>query len=126
MALADLDWGILCDYAFYDYAGKVCIIGVFDRVYVRQLPGRLSCSFVLRLVGEPGERCAVRIALHLPGGEVAFEYSDRIELGPTGTRERVWPIAGVSLASEGIGAVTVHIGGRLVRTFPFVVEVLRE
>lgn len=122
--VADVDWGILCDYAFHDCAGKVCMVGVFDRVYVRRLPGRLSCFFVLRLVGEPGEACPVHIAFYLPNGETGAELAERLHLGTAGTREHVWSLAGVPLPSEGIYAVAVHVGGRLARTLPFVVELL--
>jgi len=36
--MAECDWMILSDHAFLDINKKVCIIGVFDRIYTLAVP----------------------------------------------------------------------------------------
>lgn len=36
-----VEWLHVCDHAFRDEAGKLCLVGLFDALHSRQLPGRL-------------------------------------------------------------------------------------
>ena len=55
--MARCDWAIGCDYAFLDENRKMCMVGVFDRIFATAVPAvHHQASFVLKLIGEPKER----------------------------------------------------------------------
>lgn len=69
--MADCEWAILCDHAFLDQAGKMCVIGIFDRVFVGQVPAQHRRAHVVaRIAVKPKENVAVRIDLVRPTGAV--------------------------------------------------------
>jgi len=52
----ELEWIHVCDHAFRDEHGKLCLIGMFDNLASQQLPGRLPVfSVAFGLSGGQGE-----------------------------------------------------------------------
>ena len=52
----ELEWIHVCDHAFRDEHGKLCLIGMFDNLASSQLPGRLPMfSVAFGLTGGKGE-----------------------------------------------------------------------
>jgi hypothetical protein len=57
--MARCDWAIVCDYAFLDDNRKMCMVGVFDRIFATAVPAvHHQASFVLKLIGEPSTHTA--------------------------------------------------------------------
>lgn len=84
----DVDLALLCDAATVDAAGKLNILGVFDRIQVASFPARHGrLSLVVRFRGDLGDvgPHALRIRLVGPDGGELFGADGKVELsaGPT-------------------------------------------
>jgi hypothetical protein len=90
----DVDIALLCDAATVDGAGKLNILGVFDRLNVSSFPARHGrMALVLRFrgtVAEAGEHELV-IALRNPGGGELLRADGKLTIG-----------AGPGSAQEGV------------------------
>lgn len=51
-----VEWIHVCDNAFRDEAGKMCLVGMFDSLYSQQTPGRLPVfSIAIGITGGEGQ-----------------------------------------------------------------------
>jgi len=67
--MAECEWAVFCDYAFLDAQGKMCLIGIFNRIFVKAVPAiHPQAALVLQLLGKPKEAVAVRIEIVRPTG----------------------------------------------------------
>jgi hypothetical protein len=83
--MAECEWALLCDYAFLDRAGKMCLIGIFDNIYVRGVPAiHAQAAVVVQLRGEPGQRLRVRLEAVRPTGSSLFKIDGEAICGPIG------------------------------------------
>jgi len=65
-----LEWLHVCDYAFRDEQGKLCMIGLFDSLHSVQLPGRLPVfSVAFGLTDGQGDY-QVGLQIVAPSGKV--------------------------------------------------------
>lgn len=86
--MAECDWAILCDYAFLDVGRKMCMIGVFDRVYAPAVPSALhQSSLAMRLLGEPNETVNFRVEIIRPNGGQLARIEGTVQVGDTGKTE---------------------------------------
>ena len=80
----DVDLALLCDAATVDGAGKLNILGVFDRLNVTDLPARHPrMALVLRFRGdvtEAGDH-TLAIALKAPDGSELFSADGTLTIG---------------------------------------------
>ncbi|RMH04114.1 MAG: hypothetical protein D6702_04085 [Planctomycetota bacterium] len=65
-----VEWIHVCDHAFRDESGKLCLIGLFDALHSRQLPGRLpTMAAALGITDGEGEY-QVGLQVVTPSGKV--------------------------------------------------------
>lgn len=61
---------LLCDYAFIGEGGKLCIIGKFETVFVRDLPSNHPEMFIVaHFSGEPNSIHDMKLSITDPKGE---------------------------------------------------------
>lgn len=115
--MAKCDWGILCDYAFLDVGRKMCLIGIFDRIFAPAVPAtHHQAALALKLVGEPKEKVQLRVEIIRPNGDVLAKVEGGAELGDAGTAEIQMGMAGLPLPDFGIYGFNVYIGDELAKT----------
>ncbi len=115
--MATCDWAVLCDYAFQDVHRKLCLIGIFDRIFAPAVPTtHHQAAFALKLVGEPKEQVRLRLEVVRPTGEVLARIDGGGELGEGGTAEIHMGMAGLPLPDFGIYAFNLYIGDQLARS----------
>ncbi len=108
--MANCDWAIVCDHAFYDENRKICMIGVFDRIFAKAVPAtHHQASLVLKLIGEAKERTKVRVDIVRPNGDVLGKVEGTSELGNDGTSQLHLGIRGLPLPDFGIYAFNIYI-----------------
>lgn len=123
----DIDLALLADAATVDAAGKLNILGVFDRLAAPQYPvqhGRLA--LVVRFSGGIGDVGTHEVSIRMqgPGGEV-LRLDGTIQVGPphggTGGVLRipqVFNLDGMVLPEPGRFSFDVHVGGELKVSVP--------
>ena len=121
--MADVDWAILCDYAFLDVGRKVCAIGIFSRVFAGAVPARHHQSaIVIRFIGEPGETIKFKIEIVRPvtssGGTLAT-INGEAKLGDSGTSEFTTNIAGLPLPDYGDYGFNIYVAEKLAKVVTF-------
>lgn len=109
--MADIDWAVMCDYAFQDSSRKTCLIGIFDRVFAPAVPVALTrASLAVKVIGEPKENARVRIEIVRPTGGVLTTLQADVELGDNGASEIQASIEGLPLPDWGLYAINFYIG----------------
>ncbi len=81
----EIDLALLADAATIDAAGKLNILGVFDRITTGQFPAQHGrVTLVMRFVGglEDAGRHEVAIRLKAPGGREMMRLDGQIHLAP--------------------------------------------
>lgn len=115
--MARCEWAILCDYAFQDQGGKMCIIGMFDRIMTNAVPAsHHQAAVVLRLVGEPQERVRIRIDVVRPNNDLLGRVEGEGQLADAGTVNLNLGLRGLPLPDFGIYAFNVFVGDQLDKT----------
>ena len=67
--MAECEWAVICDYAFLDARGKMCLIGVFDSIFAKKVPAiHPQACLVVQLRGKPNEPLLIRIEIIRPTG----------------------------------------------------------
>jgi hypothetical protein len=115
--MARCDWAVVCDHAFLDENRKMCMIGIFDRVFAAAVPAvHHHAAVVLRLIGEPRERVQIRVDIVRPSGEVLGKIEGMAELGDDGTSQLNLGLRGLPLPDFGIYAFNIYLGDQLDKT----------
>jgi uncharacterized protein DUF6941 len=109
--MADVEWAMMCDYAFQDSGRKSCLIGIFDRVFATNVPTALvRSSLAIKVVGDPKEKVRVRIEIVRPTGGVLSTLQVDVELGDNGVAEVQAGIQGMPLPDWGIYGFNIYVG----------------
>lgn len=75
----------LADYAMTAEDEKLSVIGIFDKVFVRNLPtNHARLSFVVTFVGEPNTTEEVKLKIMSPSGKEAFVSDVKLNFGENG------------------------------------------
>src|SRR5258708_7624665 len=123
--MADCDWVILCDYAFHDIGRKMCLIGIFDKIFVPSVPAtHHQAALAVRLVGEPKEKVSFKVEITRPpeaGGGTVANLGGEVELAEAGTGEIQFNMGGLPLPDYGLYAFNVYLGDQLAKTAGFTV-----
>ena len=120
--MAECDWAILCDYAFMDIGKKMCMIGVFDRVFAPAVPSTLRQSSVsLKLLGNPGENVNFRVEVSRPAGGQLANVGGTLVIPDTGSADVQFTLAGLPLPDYGPYSVNVFVNDELAKVSTFVV-----
>lgn len=113
-----VEWIHVCDNAFRDEAGKMCLVGMFDSLYSQQTPGRLPVFAVaIGLSGGQG-RYDIGIQVVTPGGKQINMNMPQVELPEPNVKARA-AVRVTSFPFEEFGTYTfrVLLGGEPV-SFP--------
>lgn len=129
----DLDFGLLADAATVDAAGKLNVLGIFDRIQAHAFPARHGrVSLVLRFSAGTTEIGAHEIEIRLrgPDGEEILRLDGRMELAGGGreTTEairipHVLNLDGITFPKPGNYAFDVACDGRHLIAIPLRLEV---
>ncbi|MEJ2501748.1 MAG: hypothetical protein P8177_00280 [Gemmatimonadota bacterium] len=126
-----ITFAVLADYANVTRDGKLNVMGIFDRVFARQLPGRFPVmQLVIRLDAEYAEldtEHALRIQLADPDGQPLFDINAGFT--PRGGREgesasinHVVRLSDLPLHRPGRHRILIWVDGRLEREVPLKVD----
>src|SRR5438034_10368180 len=108
--MAECDWVILCDYAFLDQAGKMCLIGAFDRVFATGVPSALhQSSITMKLLGDPAETIEFKVEIIRPTGGVLASVGGTITMPDPGSKNIQFNIAGLPLPDYALYSVNVYV-----------------
>ncbi len=112
--MADVEWAMMCDYAFKDNGNKTCLIGIFDRIFSQGVPTALNrASLALKIAGEPKEKAQIKIEIVRPTGGVLATLQVDVELGDNGVAEVQAAIQGMPLPDWGIYGFNIYVGDDL-------------
>jgi hypothetical protein len=120
----DINFAVLADYANVSSDGKLNVMGIFDRVFARQLPSRLPLMLlVVRLEADYAEMNSehtIRVQLADPEGAAIFDINGTFTPrggtpGRTGSVNHVIRLADLPLQRTGRHRVLVWIDGDLKR-----------
>ena len=127
----DLDLATIADYSANTSEGKLVIAGVFDTIWVQELPAvQPFMSVVLRIRAHAGEEGGHDVRVRLvdaDGQDVIPVMEGQImfaELDPLdgGTAQLILQLAGTEIESTGHFSVDVFLDGRFERSIPLFVK----
>jgi hypothetical protein len=122
----DVQIAALCDSAA-DYNGKLCILGAFDSIYVRQFPAvHPHCSIALRLVFNHDEegRHQLRLALIDEDGRSLLPKIEpviEVRLGKDGffaTTNLVFNLQGLKFDKAGQYSIDITLDQKIIARIP--------
>lgn len=127
----DVTFAVLADYANVSRDGKLNVMGIFDRVFARQLPSRFPpMQLVVRLEAAPSELEAehtIRVQLSDPDGRAVFDINGTFTpRGADPTRSvsvnHVIRLADLPLERTGAHSIAVWVDGERKREVPLTVD----
>lgn len=125
-----IDLAFLSDAATVDAAGKLSVLGIFDRIHAQEFPARHGrLCLVLRMethAADAGDRTA-EIRLVTPGGEDLVRLDGKIHVGPTlsdlpSRIPQVLNLDGVVFPEAGAYLFEIRIDGDLLATVPLLLQ----
>jgi hypothetical protein len=120
--MAYCEWAMLCDYAFLDSAGKLCLIGVFDKIFAASVPTmHPQAALVIQLKGSTGEKIGLRVHIVRPGGTVLLKLEGDLVIGPGGGAGANMRLINLQLPDHGPYSINVYLADDLVKTLPLTV-----
>ena len=112
--MAECAWAVLCDHAFLDAAGKMCLIGIFDRFNVKTVPTiHPKASIVVQLRGEPKEAIHFKVEIVRPGGSTLWKAEGEGEASEAGGAGLQLTISPLQLPDYGPYACNVFVNDQL-------------
>lgn len=123
----DVTFAVVADYANVSREGKLNVMGIFDRVFTRQLPSRFPpMQLVVRLeaaYAEMDSEHAIRVQLADPDGQAVVDIDGTFtprggQPGLKTSVNHVIQLANVPLETTGTHQVLVWIDGDLKREVP--------
>lgn len=127
----EVTFAVLADYANVSREGKLNIMGIFDRVFARQLPSRFPpMQLVVRLEAQPADldrEHAIRIQLADPDGAALFDINGAFT--PRGgdphqavSVNHVVGLADLPLQRTGVHTFAIWVDGEQKREVPLRVD----
>jgi hypothetical protein len=121
--VAECEWLILCDYAFNADRGKLCLIGIFDRIFAGSVPTKHhQAALAFHLLGEPKEALELRFEIVRPTGATLLSLEAQTQLGDTGVVRGSLGIGDLLLPDYGNYALQLYSNDTLVKTATFTVQ----
>ena len=123
----DVTFAVVADYANVSREGKLNVMGIFDRIFTRQVPARFPpMQLVVRLEADYEEldtEHAIRVQLADPDGEAVFDIDGSFtprggQPGHKTSVNHVLQLNNVPLKTTGTHRVLVWIDGALKREVP--------
>ncbi len=125
-----LSLALVCDHALIDQAGKLSVLGIFERIWVERFPAvHPRLHLVLRLKGrrtEIGEH-PVTIVLHDPGSREVLRGDGMVQIGepPAGVTEveaAAILVFDVPLETAGAYHFNITVDSELLASLPITVS----
>ena len=83
-----VEWLHICDHAFRDEFGKLCIIGMFDALHSQQLPGRLPMLSVAIGVTDGEGQYEIALQVQAPSGKTVDMALPNLQLSARNQKQR--------------------------------------
>lgn len=102
---------VLCDHALTSKEGKLSIIGIFDRMFVKKVPTVFARFFIVAVLhGEPNSEHRLTLSLKDPQGKEVLPESKKItiRLGSHGRSNIITDIVNMPIPMA--GEYTIAIG----------------
>jgi hypothetical protein len=118
----EVNLAVLADYANVSREGKLNIMGIFDRIFTRQLPGQFPpMQVVIRLdahYAEMGREHTIQIQLRDPDGETVFDINGNFtpvggEAGEIAPLNHIISLGNLPLQKAGGHSVVIWVDGDL-------------
>lgn len=113
----------LCDYALTSQQGKLSVMGIFDRVFVSQLPTKYPRFFVVAILSAAaGRKSALQVQMLDPKGEPVLPSREvSVTFGGNGKANLLMDIANLNFTQlGGYHLVVVESGKEIGRASFFV------
>ena len=120
--MARCDWGHLCDYAFFDNGGKLCLIGLFQNIFTQRVPtSHTRSAFVFSVSGAENEKVTVQVKLERPDGKdpLLDTGPSEFNLGERASMLQVFGMDNLPLPDFGPYEIRVFINGENAHTLTF-------
>jgi hypothetical protein len=123
----EVSLAVLADYANVSREGKLNIMGIFDRIFARQLPGQFPpMQVVIRLeahFAEMGREHSIQIQLRDPDGETIFDINGNFtpvggEAGETAPLNHIISLGNLPLKQAGGHSVVIWVDNDLKKEIP--------
>lgn len=127
----EVTFAVLADYANVSRDGKLNVMGIFDRVFARQLPSRFPpMQLVVRLEAQAAEldtEHAIRIQVADPDGNALFDINGTftprgVDPGQAVSVNHVIQLSDLPLQQTGLHTITVWVDGDRKREVPLQVD----
>ena len=123
--MAEVEWALLCDYAFQDVGRKTCVIGIFDRIFANAVPAQHhQAAFVFKLTGDPNEEVEFKVEITRPTGGTLGSMGGKIKVPPLGTMDVIANLQGLPLPDYGLYGFGLYLGGAPAKTIGVTVSKL--
>ncbi len=110
-----VEWLHICDHAFRDEFGKLCIIGMFDALHSQQLPGRLPMLSVAIGVTDGMGEYEIALQVQAPSGKMVDMKLPNLNLQQLQQKQRaVIRLAGMPFEEFGTYVFRLKIDGQAV------------
>jgi hypothetical protein len=86
--LPTVDWLHVCDHAFRDEQGKLCLIGLFDTLASQELPGRLPMLSVAIGLSDGNGEYEIGLQVTAPSGKAVNMKLPPVQLADTRAKAR--------------------------------------
>lgn len=118
--MAECEWAMLCDYAFLDAGGKMCLIGIFDNIFAKKVPAtHAQACLVVQIRGKAKEPIAVRIEIVRPTGATLQRIDASGEISDEGGAAINLRLMGLNLPDFGTYDCAVFVNDELSYTAKF-------
>ncbi len=104
-----------CDYAMVAQDGKLSVIGIFDRIFVRSLPAQHpSMCFVVVAKGEPGSDHKIKLVTTAPSGKKINEMPITIKTNTEGYFNVIATLNNLPITEQGVLTIDCFDGDKKV------------
>ncbi len=99
----------ICDYATISQDGKLSIMGMFDQIFVTNLPSQHSQFFIVGILsGAAGKTESLSLEIKTPGGSSAIpEQKLDVKIGPNGKSNIIAGIGNLPITEAGFYKIVI-------------------
>jgi hypothetical protein len=112
-----------CDYAMISQDGKLSVIGIFDRIFVRTLPAQHpSMCFVVVAKGTPGSDHKIKLVITGPSGNKINEMPINIKTNNEGHFNVIATLNNLPITEQGVLTIDCFDGDKKLGTKEVVIS----
>src|SRR5688572_26320152 len=122
--MPDVEWSLTCDYCVLDQAGKLSIIGIFERIMAESVPVLHPVLFVITRWRNPGgETFKAQTRIWTPTEQLLVGTNPaQVPPSPLGQHVTIDQFRGLVLEREGQYLVELLADGETARYYPLEVH----